>query len=337
MGLVRVLIIVTAFILLAASSARGGACPDRDTRVFIVNSYSMTNVSTARQTAGLLRSLRFQEALRMRLAYMDIDARNFSETKRRAVAAEVIRQVEEFKPDYVITTDDPAFELIGVPLSKAGYRVMSSGILKPFSAYRREHSLDPSLFVVAEARVTLSALYEMLDGARMKVNDWYVLWESSNESFLLMKQYERELEGAPKFVNVASISDLRRFLTSLRKDDVSVLVISLNTLYSHDGRCYVSHTEVMREVRFYNRRHVEVTAVPALGGFGALLNIGPCRFSMGVAVGRALIDARKGEFAHQVIVVDPTVSMNIKRARVLGLEDLLYSNLSLIDNYYEGY
>jgi hypothetical protein len=278
----------------------------------------------------------------MRMIYMETKVLNSSPQRLQAVSSLTIRKVEEFEPDYVFTTGDNAFLHVGIPLSNRGYKIIASGINRPFSDYRKNYELFEDNIVVVEESVRLDPVFNLLDKARIKPNKFYILYDDSETSYYLMENYIQELSGKTKIhlQKIQYVSELREFLRSIQSDPEGIIVVSFQRLYSRDKGRYLTKDEVFPEFVSDNKKHLELAANPVFSQYGYAICCGPDFENMGRLSVDYFIEEivkKNRPFSHMRITPIMSVSVNIKRLNSLNKYNIVGGGFRIINNVYEDY
>lgn len=314
--------------------------------IVYVHSYDFNHPCTGPQHKGInsrIMQLGIRYDLRVRAFLMEAKVQNVDPAKRREIAIKIISKIKELKPDYIFTTDDVAFSYVGVPLAAAGYKVLASGINKTLDDYIKSGDISIAAarnVISSEETIRLDNIFSILDKARIRPNTWYILYDNSETSFYMMKNYEKELAGKGKveFIKVETIDELRIFLDSVKGFPPGVIVATVQSLYNRDLKRYISKDKFFVEFTAGNTKHIELAGNPMFSKFGYSISCGPDFEYMGARLADHFVSEvlTKG---FKSITLQPitVVSINIKRLKQLGYTSIADGNFKTIRDMFESY
>ncbi|WP_456480730.1 hypothetical protein [Nautilia sp.] len=113
-------------------------------KILIVNSYDEKDPCGIPQLNGFLSQMYEKNFKAENFDILFLNARVTPKKTLLKKASEILNDLKKY--DYVITFDDAAFQLIGIPASKKQKPVFFSGINIPFKVYEKKYVLNKSLF-----------------------------------------------------------------------------------------------------------------------------------------------------------------------------------------------
>ncbi len=140
----RILISLIFFIMFAFS------------KILIVNSYDTKDQCGIPQLNGFLTQMYENDFSPEDFEIYFLNARVASKKILKQTATKILNNLDKYK--YIITFDDAAFKLIGIPASKKGKTVIFSGMNYPYEKYKKEYNLSDNIGGVFEKLYIKEAL-----------------------------------------------------------------------------------------------------------------------------------------------------------------------------------
>jgi len=115
-------------------------------KILIVNSYSTKDQCGIPQLQGFLSTMYSNgyKAADFKIVFLDVRKSNKKEILKK------VKSVLNRKYDFVVTFDDAAFKLVGIPFAKRGVWVYFSGVNYPYNLYEKQFSLPKNIAGVYE-------------------------------------------------------------------------------------------------------------------------------------------------------------------------------------------
>jgi ABC-type uncharacterized transport system substrate-binding protein len=310
-------------------------------RVYIVASYEQHHVCGWPQEQGVIKGL-VQEGwidginLAVKSYHMDTKRTNTTAEAMQRVAAEVLREIDSFKPDVIVTLDDNAFREVGLPMAgRPDIAAVFSGMNGQPEMYNARKQFMNSrekpgnnitgvyekLYVVRSMRVMESAVAGLAGAKIVGITDY------SPTGNAITRQFELELAGQQGTVDwvlmrVKNWQEYVDLITRLNNDN------SVKAIYPVALTLKVSETVTYTAPEIF-KWTIENSAKPemALNYFfseiglfgGAAVDFK----AMGIAAGRKAGKILSGEKAGDLPIDDApeyAIVLNIKRAGQLGID-----------------
>jgi hypothetical protein len=345
------LIFLVCFISLFFCASSIATGPLREVKIFMVHSYSANYICTAPQYQGIIDNLRLYSdkyKFNVRGVYMKTKVTNITRAQKKDIASHILRVIDTFDPDYVYTTDDNAFEYVGIPASKK-YKIIASGVNRPYNQYENNYAdilnnTKDNICVIQEL-IRLDQLFRLFDFSKFNPSTFHVFIEpngsKSNTSYNMENNYISEIQGKGKIVKheINNLYTLKDKLINLNKQrNVNVLVLALQRVYDPDSGKFISKDEFSHIIPEYNTKHVELAGNPLFTKAGISICAAPSFEYMGRLSGKVLItDLEANSFKHLVISTPNEIWVNKKRLDELYMSHLYKEPTSLIKKYVESY
>lgn len=312
-------------------------------KFFIVNSYDLNDPCTGPQLIGIEETCSIPIIEKFKLDpdffkfYMETKTTNREEFAQTTVAAEAIRRIEELNPDYIITTDDDAFRLVGIPMANKGRKVFATGINKSYKDYKKEYKIEDKNVIAVEELISLDQVIKLFDKTKFLPQTYYILYDDSETSVYMTKNYLDELSGkcTVERHQVNDVTQLRKLLSYLNGKPRGVLILNFQRLRGEDGKT-INKYDTLREVFAFNKKHIELGGNPIYSKFGVAITCAPDFFTMGRSIGAAILEViESGKFVHKEIRAVSEMAINTKRLHQLDAEFLIRTSLDF--RVYDSY
>ena len=302
--------------------------------IAVIHSYDLNHACTFPQHNGITNTLFAynKDMFNVREFFLNAKTQNVKRADQERVAKCILAELESRNFDYFFTTDDLAFELIGIPLLKKGKKVLASGINKPFVDYQKEQTFPIDNLIVCEEYIKISDMCNIFNEMKFRPTKWYVLYDDTETSFYMLQNYEKELAGRAQLVpiKVNNLNTLEKRLIEIQKDPVVIIVITLQTLYDDEFNMFVSKERFMKNIRKINKVHLETTGNSLYAKFGFAVASGPDFEDMGKVIANKLIsNVITGTWKHEVLQPKSKTGMNKQRLEELGFANFLNSQYNI--------
>lgn len=309
--------------------------------IALVHSYHLNHPCTGPQHFGITQNLRkLYPDYKIVIRSYQMKSKTINKNRIERVSKIIKNKIEDFKPNYIFTTDDNAFEYVAIPLSK-NYKIISSGLNKPYEGYKKKYpKLNENNLIIIEELIRMDNIFNILELAKIKIGTWHVLYDNTPTSYYMMKNYESELSGKGKVVytKVETIDELRSYLRKNKKK-YDVYVITLQSIYDRDRGEYVTKEKFFKEFKFFNHKMLELGGNPIFSKFGISICCGPDFYMMGNLASEHFINEviKNKNWKHLKMTPIMSVSVNIRRLRDLGYSSLSSGGFKIINDVYENY
>lgn len=329
-----IIMIMLFFLIGAKPTSTASADIKAKYTIAIIHSYDLNHACTFPQHNGITNTLFAynKDMFNVREFFLNAKTQNVKRADQERVAKYLLAELETRNFDYFFTTDDLAFELIGIPLLKKGKKVLASGINKSFLDYQKEYIIPTDNLIVCEELIKLKDICAIFDEMKFRPTKWYILYDDTETSFYMLQNYERELAGRGQIIpiKVNNLNTLEKRIQEIQKDPVGIIVITLQTQYDDDLNMFVSKERFMKNVRKNNKVHLETTGNSLYAKFGFAIASGPDFEDMGKVVANKLINSIiTGTWKHEVLQPKTKIGMNKQRLEELGFSNFLNSQYSI--------
>ena len=332
--------ILLLFIFFPSSSSHAELKNNHFVKLVIINSYDYDHICTAPQINGILKEIRKQHdniSFDIESYYMQSRTKNDNDVKRNNIAKMIIEDINKNKPDYIITTDDIAFEKCGIPLSE-NYKIFFSGLNKPFKEYNISNSCQ---FAGVEERISLENIFRIFDNVRFTPNEMIIIKDRSVTGYYLAKNYYEEIKDKSTFkikeYQIEYVHQLRKLLRELQSNPKSVIILAFQQLKDEYDNS-ISKQDIVEEIIYYNRKHLELGANYLYSKFGISITCAPSFEKMGQMIAQLLIESiNNNTFKHQIKYPVNFVAINSKRLTQLHFKDIYETTIETVDKSYHSY
>ncbi|MBN1931491.1 MAG: hypothetical protein JW786_07780 [Desulfobacterales bacterium] len=330
---------LTALSMLAVFSSI--VCADPAKRIFIVHSYEQNHICGQPQHDGAMNALEktgwvVGKNIGLSVYYMDTKRKNNTPELIAQQAELVLKEIEHFRPDVILTLDDNAFKTVALPLSGKPVNIVFSGMNGQPEDYNRSRHFMESR---AMPGGNITGVYEKLHireaiqvfSTMCHIKKTLILDDLSPTGKAVAKQVELELkpdqneEPLPCVVEKQTLRSWEEFqqIVDVINSTPEIGAFYLGTLLLKDaaGRTYTAN-----EVIDYTIKNARKPAIGPNYSFiklgllgGASVDFFAMGQQAGLKVAKVLSGAAPGilpiEDAHKVALV-----FNLARSKTLGIE-----------------
>jgi len=126
-------------------------------KILVVNSYSTNDQCGIPQLQGFLSKM-YQEGFKPNdFKLIFLNSRKVSKEELTKKAKNILKSIKNY--DFIVTFDDAAFKLVGIPASKKGIWVYFSGVNYPYNLYEKKFNLPKNIAGVYEKLYIKETLY----------------------------------------------------------------------------------------------------------------------------------------------------------------------------------
>lgn len=133
-------------------------------KILIVNSYDDKDQCGIPQLNGFLSEMYENGFSPKDFDIYFLNARVNSKPVLKKKASEILKNLNKYQ--YVVTFDDAAFQLVGIPASKKEKMVFFSGINIPFSTYQKKYHLNKQYFSGVYEKLYIKEVLDMFNKIR---------------------------------------------------------------------------------------------------------------------------------------------------------------------------
>lgn len=334
--------------------------PVKVIKIFMVHSYNPDHICTAPQREGFVnklhdlevesrenKSMKYIYRFNIRSFYMwtKLEYTTIPQIKERAKIA--IQKIKEFKPDYIYTSDDNAFEYVAIPLSYK-YKIFASGLNKSIQQYFNEYGtmINRKNIYAVEEIFNLNNFFLLISKAHIIINKVYLLINDPHNlpptTAYIFENYKRILNKSMYKNNVEVIpihntSELAVYLTRLNSEPCGLLVPCLQNLYDTNTHRLIDKAKIVEIIVKYNKKHLELALNEEFVRFGLSIGNAPNFYDMGEIAASLLIKyLTVGKFNGCTILPPSRLCVNAERLSQLGFSRILDAVPSLIEHTYSS-
>lgn len=347
----KILILIIVFFMcfsFGSSKAQEGNTGKPKLKIVLVHSYTFDNIGTCPQRTGIthiIKDIDKKYAIDVEDFYMKTKLVNRNISDKNSIANALLWKILKINPDYVFTTDDMAFQYVGIPLANKGFKVFASGLNKNFSEYMHEYTIEKKNIICIEESIKLDPIFNIFKHVAFTPKTFYILYDNTVTSYFMCRDYIKGLTGKYQVVEaqMETVNDLRKFLQKIQVDQPGVIIITLQRLYDPDANNYqggyIDKNNFFKEFQRINTKHLELCGNIFFSKVGYSLCCGPDFVYMGEILARKFLDVleKRTNFIHTVIQSDSFVSCNIRRLRELGFKNFADDAFTIIDKNYPSY
>jgi ABC-type uncharacterized transport system substrate-binding protein len=310
-------------------------------RVYIVASYEKNHVCGWPQEQGVIKGL-VQEGwidginLNVKSYHMDTKRTNTTPEAMQGVAAEVLREIDSFKPDVIVTLDDNAFREVGLPMAgRQDIAAVFSGMNGQPEMYNaRKHFMNSrekpgnnitgvyeKLYVVRSMRVMESAVAGLTGSKIVGITDY------SPTGNAITRQFELELAGQQGTVQweLIRVKNWQEYVDLINRLNMDA---SVKAIYPVALSLKVSETVTYTAPEIFkwtieNSKKPEMALNYFFSEIGLFGGAAVDFKAMGIAAGKKAGKILNGEKAGDLPIDDApeyAIVLNIKRAKQLGID-----------------
>ena len=317
-------------------------------KVLAINSYYSNHICTGPQEAGFYEYLEefVDETPGYGFVFHGVDmftkTKNIQHEQIQCVADQILSRIKKFNPDYIFITDDNAFKYIAIPASRQKYKIIFSGLNKPYDEYKLEYNLNDLCFAGVNETISLKPLFTLFNEVGFVPSKYYLFVEHSGNSHksltdkLLTKSYIRDLALKKIKPTIIQIRDRRQFERVIKelnqKDDHFVVLLPIQKLYDPDTLTIHDKKGIIQILTRVNKKQLYVGENTYFCKYGLPLACSQSFYDMGQLSGQILIQSILTKtFKHIVYTPENIISVNIKRLKQLKLQSLYrYSGVNRI-------
>ena len=320
-------IIICCIWFIWTSYIGGGRLP---IRIYIVASYSPTNICSRPQIQGFLDKLGEYKKVTdtqyiIRINYLN--SRKISKEELNIKVKALMTTIFKFHPDYIVCFDDTAFEQVGLKLASK-YYVLASGINMPLDEYKKKYpNINYKNIYIVEEYIQLDKLFRMLYESLYPdlLYKVFIIKSATNirnktESIILTQLIKELDEKEIKYqtLTISSIEQLREINKHIPKD-----ALVFETILQLPG---MSAEETIKQISSNLSNHVLIGFNPYFCRIGFSICTSVSFYGMGKLLGESLIKlSRNKSPAHKV--KGPTyLIINALQLDKLGLDQLINKN-----------
>lgn len=302
-------------------------------KIMCVHSYDETHVCTGPQQAGFIKTI-FEKLsniyiLDVRNIYLETNDRNTSKDSIRAVSQIAMDDIEKFNPDYIYTSDDTAFQYVGIPMSLK-YKIFFSGLNKPFELYSLENpGMLLNNFYGVNENIDISNIFKIFQNAKIMPNKFILLTDDGSETgYYMTIDYKKQLDENNFKYDIIPINTVLQFRKQIqdftKNEDNCVFILITQRLFDSERGIYVNKDIIAKELIKFNKKFLELGGNPIFSKFGISMCCAPNFYLMGVQTANLLVDyVLNNKIEKHILNAENIISINSNRLRILGYSQII--------------
>jgi hypothetical protein len=179
-------------------------------KILIVNSYSKKDQCGIPQLYGFLSKMYSQGYKPNDFDIYFLNSRVLKKEDLKLKVNKILKNIDKYK--VIITFDDTAFKMVGIPASKKGLRVVFSGLNYPYKLYKEKYKLGDNVAGVYE-KLYIYAILEVFNKIQpiKKIAFFY----GDGIGKILKMQTEQELKNSIyknkiEFIHISTLKELKK-------------------------------------------------------------------------------------------------------------------------------
>ncbi len=204
------------------------------TKILLVNSYSPKDHAVL-QMNGFLCKMYASGYSPENFKIYFLNARSNSKNKIFNKAKKILKEINRYQ--YIVTFDDMAFKLIGIPASKKGKIVIFSGMNYPYEQYKKQYNLKNNIGGVFEKlyiKESLEVYNKIIPVHKV------ALFYSDGIGEVVKNQILNEVKNSPFEkkvipIHITTLKELKTITKKINSDSKFSLFIPMafNAVYNH--------------------------------------------------------------------------------------------------------
>ena len=281
-------------------------------KILIVNSYSTKDQCGIPQLNGFL-SVMYSHGYRPSdFDIVFLNSRVTSKEKLIKKAKNILKNIKNYK--FIVTFDDIAFKLVGIPASKKGKWVYFSGVNYPYDLYEKEYNLPKNIAGIYE-KLFIYELFKTFDKIKKIKKIAFIYSKGVGE--IVKIQLKREVKDTKfekmiDYLEVNNIKDLKNLLVKINKKYTLFMPFALSLKNKNKKLAFLD----FKDIYLKYLKLPDISFNPNFAKFGFLGFGGVDFFEMGVQLGKLVIFHKKRHIIEDAKYFEYFI--NTKRAREIN-------------------
>jgi len=196
-------------------------------KILIVNSYNEKDQCGMPQLNGFLSIMYKNQYKPEDFDIYFLNARVTTKKELKTKAQKILKNLNKY--DYVVTFDDAAFQLIGIPASKKAKIIFFSGLNIPFSIYKQKYNLPDNFSGVYE-KLYAKEVLEVFN--KIKPINKVALFYSDGVGKIVKNQIISEIKNTPfenkiDLIHIKTLKELKQKTEEINKMPIYTLFVPL--------------------------------------------------------------------------------------------------------------
>lgn len=342
---IYILLLISLVAIVACSNCQAKS----EKKILIVHSYERNHICGQPQNDGAIKALedsgwKIGKNLDVSFYYMDTKRKNNTEKSIRQQAARVLKKINIFKPDAILTLDDNAFRTVALPLAGTRTGIVFSGMnVQPEKYNKIRHFMKnrqhpggniTGIYEKLHIREAIKVFAHMIDLKKILILD-----DLSPTGKAIAEQVKLELytnHGRDSLScgieqkTVRSWEEYKKIIHRINTDpSISAFYPGALLLKDSSGRTYTARDIIAYTVKYAKKPGIAINY--AFAKMGLLGGASVDFFAMGYQAGKKLSEILNGADPGSLPIDDAkrvALVFNLSRAKALGIkipDDILLS------------
>jgi len=287
-------------------------------KILIVNSYNDKDQCGVPQLNGFLSKM-YEKYEADDFDIYFLNARIATKDELHQKAKNILKNLNKY--DYVVTFDDAAFKLVGIPSSKKGKHIFFSGINIPFSIYQKKYHLNKSLFSGVYEKLYIKDILHTFN--KIKPINKIAFFYSKGMGEIVKNQIVNELKNTEfekklVFIKCKNIDELKQKTKEINNNKNITLFMPFTLSLKTDNKKIPFYK--LKDIYLKNIKKPDISMNLMLTKMGFLGFGGVNTFEMGKSLGELMLNYKKNQ-KHQIINAPKAAYfINAKRAKEIDFK-----------------
>jgi ABC-type uncharacterized transport system substrate-binding protein len=313
---------------------------DRPIKIFYLNSFHSENFPLTQQNIQAFREVFDNEGIEIVIRQLDMDTvRDPSEENKKAKAKEAMEIIDEWEPDLIYATDDPAQEYVGMNYINTQHLIVFSGVNEDIKKYEYDNAENVAgVLERVHFADAVNHLQEISPGIKKiaVLGSAFLMWD------LFMSQMKAQQSEFPdiEFIGWDQIpvyEDFQEQVLKYQNEADALIFLGVDDIVDREGNLvprivfikWLVANSKLPEATFWNFYPKE----------GTLLSVDISPSEQGKTAGiiayKILIEGKRPSSFEAKPTINGQGYINLARARQLGLE--MPSTILINSKVYENF
>lgn len=226
----------------------------------------------------------------------------------------------------VVLSGNDAFIEVGVKrkLLTSGKKVLYIDVDEDVVASAVTAGIPKEMLVGNYRKTNLSKVDDLFQSRSIVLNGYIILYTSTKDSISSMKAITTYLKDKPvEKILVNDASELRLVVANLNKKEQSLIINTVDHIWSRDKAIYIRHSEIADIIIKNNKKHAELVVHESTAEHGYMMSLAHSN----------TCSSDNDCFGSKSVAVEESLTINRSRAERLGFHQL-FDSLEYIDYVY---
>ncbi|WP_456471249.1 hypothetical protein [Caminibacter sp.] len=287
-------------------------------KILIVNSYDNKDQCGMPQLNGFLSKM-YEKYAADDFDICFLNARVSTKDELRQKAENILKNINKY--DYIVTFDDAAFKLVGIPASKKGKQIFFSGINIPFSIYEKKYHLNKTLFSGVYEKLHIKEILTTFN--KIKPVNKIALFYSKGVGEILKNQILTELKNTEFekkliFIECKNINELKQKTKEINNNNEFTLFMPFTMSLKTDHKKTPFYK--LKDIYLKNIKKPDISVNLVFTKMGFLGFGGVDFFEMGKSLGEIVLNYPKNPKPQIINAPKAVYFINAKRAKEIDFK-----------------